>query len=125
MDAVVRYRQNAGWERKTQFRRDFSAPLVSTFFVSTWTAIPWEAGALSPQPLVNIDVSIKRAKLQAIDFTAVSGSAKRKRPGLPGNGDQSPTKKSPSRPAIPAVAAAEQELGAGFMAQARKRAACG
>ena len=43
----------------------------------------------------------------------------------PGNGDQSRTKKSPSRPAIPAVAAAEQELGAGFMAQARKRAACG
>ena len=41
----------------------------------------------------------------------------------PGNGDQSPTKKSPSRPAIPAAAAAEQELGTGFMAQARKRAA--
>ena len=41
----------------------------------------------------------------------------------PGNDDQSPTKKSPSRPAIPAAAAAEQELGTGFMAQARKRAA--
>ena len=38
----------------------------------------------------------------------------------PGNGDQSPTKKSPSRPAIPAAtAAAEHQLGTGVMEQAR------
>ena len=38
----------------------------------------------------------------------------------PGNGDQSPTKKFPSRPAIPAAtAAAEHQLGTGVMEQAR------
>ena len=66
--------------------------------------------------------SLEKAVLEKVETEAeaVSGLAS------PGNGDQSPTKKSPSRPAIPAAAAAEHELGSGVMERSSiKRAACG
>ena len=65
-------------------------------------------------------VVLEEVETVAAETVAVSGLAS------PGNGDQSPTKKSPSRPAIPAAAAAEHELGSGVMERSSiKRAACG